>query len=167
MTDKLLGTTIRNVWKEIQDSAPPESAGSMAFFDWTHDLAARVKRGEVEAFDALQAMKWLMTDRAAEQAIKDAERHERILRCYTRGAGALSVQAHNARSESPARERRPRRSDPRAPLRSSERHRVRQLPVVPAALAQAARRGFVLSHQLCDFTICGVLLMKQDIFRVL
>lgn len=103
MTDKLLGT-IRNVWKEIQDSAPPESAGSMAFFDWTHDLAARVKRGEVEAFDALQAMKWLMTDRAAEQAIKDAERHERILRCYTReperSASKRATHDHNRQPES-------------------------------------------------------------------
>lgn len=59
--------------RELQDSAPPGHCGSEAFFQWTCILAERVKRNELDPFDALQAMRWTVIERMqdSEQLLQD------------------------------------------------------------------------------------------------
>lgn len=53
--------------QELQDSAPPGHCSSEAFFRWTCSLAERVRRNELDPFEALQAVRWTVIDRMREQ----------------------------------------------------------------------------------------------------
>ncbi len=91
-----IGDAIRAVWREIQATAPALEHGNDAFFNWTVALAERVEWGEVKAFDALQAMKWLCLDRAS-------DREARLVASFTGNGGSVQAAAQAVGAETIAR----------------------------------------------------------------